>query len=368
VTAAAGVEVAVLGAGVLGCALAAQLAEAGRTVAIVEPEGVGAGASGRNSGALQHPIDAGLAPLYAETLARARELGAVGPEPPAGLLVLGLPAASLPAAARALAARCPELAPAVLDGEELRRAEPSLAPGLAALRLETAHPVRPRALVEAVAARARELGVRWAVGGAPRLVLDGDRAIGVAGAEAPLAADVVVVAAGHRTPAVIDSSGRWAPVRAVWGATAEVALAAPPRHVLEEEGVEELVAARDEPPGLFSLVTAGGASVLGSTFAAAAPDPDATAPRLVRGGARFVPALGGARVLAARACGRPVSFDGRPLLGPVAGRRGLWLATGHGPWGISLGLASARLVADAILGRGQVPPAFAAARAGAPPG
>jgi glycine/D-amino acid oxidase-like deaminating enzyme len=41
------------------------------------------------------------------------------------------------------------------------------------------------------------------------------------------------------------------------------------------------------------------------------------------------------------------------------------VAAGHGPWGISLGPASARLVADLLTGRGPAPPpAFDPARFG----
>jgi glycine/D-amino acid oxidase-like deaminating enzyme len=41
----------------------------------------------------------------------------------------------------------------------------------------------------------------------------------------------------------------------------------------------------------------------------------------------------------------------------------LFVAAGHGPWGISLGPASARLVADLVLGRAPAPPpAFDPAR------
>jgi glycine/D-amino acid oxidase-like deaminating enzyme len=50
-----------------------------------------------------------------------------------------------------------------------------------------------------------------------------------------------------------------------------------------------------------------------------------------------------------RRCARPLSPDGRPLLGPVAGIEGLHVASGHGPWGVTLGPASAELVAAAVL-------------------
>ena len=48
---------------------------------------------------------------------------------------------------------------------------------------------------------------------------------------------------------------------------------------------------------------------------------------------------------------RPLSSDGRPLLGRAPGHDDVYVASGHGPWGISLGPASARVVADLVLGR-----------------
>jgi glycine/D-amino acid oxidase-like deaminating enzyme len=72
-----------------------------------------------------------------------------------------------------------------------------------------------------------------------------------------------------------------------------------------------------------------------------------------------VPALAGAR-WAARACARPQSPDGRPILGPVDD--GLYVASGHGPWGVSLGPGSAELVAGAILRGAEIPPELAASR------
>jgi glycine/D-amino acid oxidase-like deaminating enzyme len=79
-------------------------------------------------------------------------------------------------------------------------------------------------------------------------------------------------------------------------------------------------------------------------------------PLLRERGAGFVPALATAPAGAVRACARPLSADGRPLLGRAPGRDDVFVAAGHGPWGISLGPASARLVADLVLGRAAAPP------------
>ena len=86
-------------------------------------------------------------------------------------------------------------------------------------------------------------------------------------------------------------------------------------------------------------------------------DATAIAPLLRAHGARFVPALAAAEIRSVRSCARPLSADGRPLLGRAPERDGVFVAAGHGPWGISLGPASGRLAADLVLGRGDPPPA-----------
>jgi D-amino-acid dehydrogenase len=48
---------------------------------------------------------------------------------------------------------------------------------------------------------------------------------------------------------------------------------------------------------------------------------------------------------------RPMSIDDVPLIGPVPGRDGLWIATGHGMMGVSMSAATGQLVADLVGGR-----------------
>ena len=89
----AGSDVVVIGGGIVGTAAAAFLAAAGASVTLVEGEGLASGASGANSGVVQHPFDPVLAGLYRETVALYRELSAADlgfrlPDEPAGLLYL----------------------------------------------------------------------------------------------------------------------------------------------------------------------------------------------------------------------------------------------------------------------------------------
>jgi D-amino-acid dehydrogenase len=48
---------------------------------------------------------------------------------------------------------------------------------------------------------------------------------------------------------------------------------------------------------------------------------------------------------------RPLSADGLPVLGPIPGVAGAFVATGHGPSGLTLGPYSAALVSGLVLGR-----------------
>jgi glycine/D-amino acid oxidase-like deaminating enzyme len=354
-------DVAVVGAGIVGCALAALLAEAGASVLLVERDEVGAAASGRNSGILQHPMEATLVPLFEESLEHYRALAPFGfqlPREPAGILVLG-EGGSRPDAELAALRAFPELHAEALAPGEPAALEPALARDLAAVRLHTGYPVGAAAATRAFAARAAASGVELLTGSeaAPAArERAADRATGVVVDGALRPAGAVVLAAGPWTPGLLDPSGAWRPIAPLWGVVAEVRLDAPPRHALEQSGVEELVARGGDPPPIFSLVTTGELSALGSTFLPERPDPDAIAPLLRKRGARFVPALAATPTGAVRACARPLSADGLPLLGRAPGRENVFVAAGHGPWGVSLGPASARLVADLVLGRGTGPP------------
>ena len=115
----------------------------------------------------------------------------------------------------------------------------------------------------------------------------------------------------------------------------------------------------------FSLAPTAGGSSLGSTFLPEEPDPARWIESFRRVGARYVPAVAAAPLLGLRHCARPVSLDGRPLVGPVPWCHGLSVIAGHGPWGISTGPGSAELLVDDILGHGPtIPLALAVGRFG----
>ena len=126
-------DVAIIGGGIVGCAAAAFLAEAGAQVDLYEREEVAAAASGRNSGSVQHPFDPVMRDLYVETLGHYRELDDFEfPPEPAGLLMLAHERGILEPSAAEVARDCPELSPELLDPDALRRLEPAVAPGISA--------------------------------------------------------------------------------------------------------------------------------------------------------------------------------------------------------------------------------------------
>jgi len=376
-------DVVVIGGGIIGSAAAAIMADRGAGVVLVEESAIGAGASGRNLGAIQHPFDPVLGPLYAESLARYRALSSlagygftIGDEP-AGLLLLSPDLDGARAQALRIDDAYPELLADLVEPDELHELEPSLAPGPAAVRLATGFPVPPSAATAAWAALAEDRGAVIVVGAAARPIERDGRATGVVLSNGwTIAADAVLVAAGPWTPPLVDPSGMWRPIHPTWGVTVQLNLDGhAPRHIVEEdeadtlsravaatERAEESVDQDGDPPSLFSLATAGGTTTLGSVFLPTEPDPARIGALLLRRAAEFLPAIIEAEVVGRRMCARPQSVDGRPFIGEVAEVQGLFVCAGHGPWGISTGPASAAIAARAVLDGTAPPPELDAAR------
>ena len=379
-------DFAIIGGGVVGTAAAALLAGEGARVVLYEREAIAAGASGRNSGVVQHPFDSPLVPLYEGTVKVYRQLGAELPDAgfrladePAGLMLVSRRIDVVTVLARQLAAAYPYLDPTVLQGEGLRAVEPSLAADLVACRLAAGYPIVPSAPTYALATLAERRGATIRQGRAAAPAVEGGVCSGVRVAGRLEPAGAVIVAGGPWTSEIIDAGGRWQPIRKVWGVVVETILAGPPGHVLEEAEMDEALGAghlgpdtadADEDPAVaprFSLMTAAGRSVAGSTFLDEEPELAPWVERILHRGAQFVPALLDAPIREVRVCARPVAGDGRPLIGAVPGVEGLFVCAGHGPWGISTGPGSARLLADLALGRKpHIPVEFDPGRFGQP--
>src|SRR5438128_8139723 len=98
-----------------------------------------------------------------------------------------------------------------------------------------------------------------------------------------------------------------------------------------------------------SRVVAGATRETGSGFAT---HTTAAGVREVLGEAlRVAPGLAAAEIREIRVGLRPFTSDTLPVLGPVPGIAGVFLVTGHGPTGLTLGPFSGKLVAGQILGK-----------------
>jgi glycine/D-amino acid oxidase-like deaminating enzyme len=399
-------DVIVVGGGIVGTSAAAFLAAAGARVTLVEREGLASGASGANSGVVQHPFDPVLVALYRESIERYRELtaGEVGfrlPAAPAGMLFVSADGRAVRDQAATLTEMFPQLDVEVVTGLALATLEPAVARGLWACRVGIGYPVPPGAATYAYASLAERHRAQLLMGRSATLDLRGDEVVGVVVDGRRLSAGAVLVAAGPWSPELIDLTGRWRPIRRRWGVVVEIELPAGPRHVLEDAEIGDAIGvapdATVDPAGAggrtaavdpatgggrmagdiaqagdsmdFSLVPLAGVATVGSTFLAQEPDPADWLERLLLAASTFVPAVAEAPIRGARACARPQSADGRPLVGQVPGRHRLFVCAGHGPWGISTGPASARLVADMILGRDAgIPGELDPSRFGSPAG
>jgi glycine/D-amino acid oxidase-like deaminating enzyme len=374
-------DVAVIGGGIIGCSAAAILAERSATVVLFEATGIGAGASGRNLGAIQHPFDAVLSPLYHSSLEDYRRLALADdafamPDQPAGVLLLNRDAEASRRQVQTLTAAVPDLRVEFMDADAVAAAEPSLVPGFAACRLGTGYPIPPASATAAFSRLATQRGAQLRVGAAAEPWIESGEVMGVTladGSQQP--AGTVLIAAGPWSPPLVDPDGVWRPISRTWGVTVQLDLGdAAPNHVIEEDEVDAvnrpLVATaratesgpEADPHSLFTVASAEGVSTLGSIFLPDEPDPPRIARLLIERGSRYLPAIASAPVREVRLCARPQSADSRPFIGPVAGTKGLFVCAGHGPWGISTGPASAAMVVQAILNGAAVRRELAADR------
>ncbi len=353
-------KVLICGGGVIGACIAYFLSLRGIEAVVVERTGVANAASGKSGGFLARdwcngtPV-AALAQrgfdLHAELAATVgsgggrdwgyRRIGALG-------VVAG-------------------------EGQDMRRFARLPAPGWLGAssavhgRLSTAETtaqVHPAAFTEAMMASAAERGARPVEGCVQGLALspDGRRATGAVVDNEEVGADAVVIAMGPWSLLAC----RWLPLPAVYGIKAHSlifdyepsaeALFADVETADEEDAHPEFY---PRPDGTTYVCGSSGDLGLPVDPADVAPEPEA-AERLRRLTACVSPDLAASTVLAEQACFRPVTEDGLPLIGPVPGVAGAYVATGHSVWGMlngpSTGEAMAELIADGAAGTVDLQP------------
>lgn len=348
-------DVLIVGGGVIGCALAAELAARGRTVAVVERREPGEEASGAAAGMLAPQAEAlgrdaffdlalesrNLYPAWARLLTE--ETGIDVGYRRTGLLqcVFG---ASQPgqlserhawqrAAGLAIALR----RGAELSGEISGRLSPEVRE---AVFFPEEAVVDPRCLTRAAWRLAERRGVQVRTGTSVlRFRIENGVCRGVDTEAGPMEAG-----------AVVDAAGAWAafdsrlpfpvPVQPVRGQIVEL--------FMMQKPLETIVRSED----VYLVARPDGTVLLGSTEEFVGFRKGVTAEaveRLIAAAVRLVPALGSARFVGAWSGLRPGTPDGLPVLGESS-VPGLYFATGHFRSGILLAPVTAKILADCLTG------------------
>lgn len=375
----AGQRVLVVGAGVIGAAVARGLALAGAEVTVLERAATAGGTSASGEGNVL-VSDKGPGPEL--ELARrsvslwpalAVELAdELGPGFPGVELQIkgGLVVATGTTGAAALLDFAAEQRAAgvradVLDDRTARSMEPDLTPGLtAAVHYPEDAQVQPVAATEALLASARRHGARVLQGhDVCDAVLRSGRIAGLrvrrGSSTEELLADHVVLAAGPWSGEVAGRLGAELPVRPRRG-TVLVTSRMPQRirHKVYDADYVGAVSSGAADLQVSSVVesTAAGTVLIGSSRERRGFDAriqTAVLAELARRALRLFPFLSTASVMRAYGGFRPFVPDHLPVIGADPRLPGLWHATGHEGAGIGLAPATAELIVDLMSGRGH---------------
>jgi glycine oxidase len=341
------VTLIVVGAGVVGCAVAHALAARGARVRVLDTRGVGQGATRASAGMLAPYIEGGHEPalirLGVRSLARydqfvgdaERDAGRRLEYRRCGTLQVALTTSQLGELSDIAAdLRRLQVPHALLDEVDARRREPGLCEGVrGALEIPIHGYVRAAALTAALADAARRHGA----------AIEEARVTGFEPASsgvrvhtetATLEADAVVIAAGSWASALA------LPVRPIRGQLVQLRLPEPPAgrvlwgprcYVVPWQDGVTLVGATVEDVGFDESVTAGGVH------------------QLLDAAIELLPGLGAALVDDIRAGLRPMAPDGLPAIGASSTMPGVYYALGHFRNGVLLAPLTASLVADLIV-------------------
>ena len=218
---------------------------------------------------------------------------------------------------------------------------------------ETTAQVHPGQFTAALMAAAVEQGAELHLGAVSDLVCENDEVKGVAVDREVIAADAVVVAMGPWSVL----AARWLPLPPVFGLKGhslvfDTQSSVPAEALFLEyhEGGHGLQSPEVFPraDGTTYVCAISSEGPLPLDPGAVAPDPGAIE-RLEAICSRLSPVLAKAPILARQACFRPVTQDGLPLIGPVPGLTGAYVATGHSVWGILNAPATGEAMADLLV-------------------
>ncbi len=345
--------VVVVGGGVFGCAAAFQLAKCGVKVTLIERDGFGEHASGKNPGNLNpiHGAPPGLVPFALESFglqqALAAELADLGcanydlsPVRRIHLVFEESEREGLESARQAFEGRA-GFATSWLDADTLHRLEPRLSGNVrAGLLTEGNMSVDSRAFNRALADGAAKLGAAILRRRVTGLDKAGGRVVGVRTPDATVACDAIVLATGPWVAETREWLDYEIPVAPVKGEML--------RMRLQGAGLDY-----DFTRGMTSLYRrARGECWIGVTRERAGFDETPTEAgrrHLMDSAAQIMPEVAQATLLEHAASLRPMTPTALPIVGRVPRWENAYAANGGGIKGILLCAGVGRAIADLIL-------------------
>ena len=356
-------DVVVIGAGVVGCSVAYYLAREGVSVTILEREAIGSGASAHATGSLSL-LGAEFSPGASFQIARASysEFQQIVPElefatgvdllyqrRPSLRLALDDEEADL--IKSLMVWQQPHVNMHWIDAKEVHSIEPRLSPSIVGAVYEDESAQLDSYRLNLALARGAELkGANIVNREVTGLVTSGPTISGVKTASEEIHCDSVVVAAGTWSRAFTPWLSFPVPVRPLKGERLLLNYPGEPLPVLISSPKRGHMISRMD--GFTSVGSTGGRDYdqkeifWGEEFDR---QPTATARlELLQRAIDVFPDLERAELVQQLAGSRPLSPDSKPIIGPVPGREGVFLATGHTTKGIHLGPITGRIIADYI--------------------
>jgi sarcosine oxidase subunit beta len=346
------VRIAVVGAGITGLSVALHLAERGADVTVHERTGVGAEASGVQPGGVRQQwgtrVNCELAREavgFFNDLPARLEARTTPRLDPCGYLFVAHSPGRLAALERDVALQNDLGVPSEVLGPA---AIAELVPGIetehvagAAFCGEDGYFDQPQAVVEAFAHACERRGARIERATVTALAADGDGWV-LERHEGAVTVDAVVLATGYDTPALVEGLG------------ADVPIAKEARYLLYSEPIRERLV---EPLVVsselrFAAKHLQNGRVLASDLSATG-DPDENAPAWrasVKDTAhQLLPILEYVTYPIVVEGFYDITPDHQPVIGPVPGHDGLWVAAGFSGHGFMMAPAVGRIVADALI-------------------
>ena len=358
-------SVAIVGAGIVGCATAYELTKRGVSVTLVDRGEVSSGTTGLGEGnALCSDKDEGpeleLAvagmPLFDEIEelvgdpARIRRKGALIVHPDEATWA-GEPA-------RAERLRAAGVNASLLSPDEVPELEPNLTGEIhGALYVPDDLQCDPRAIAEALAAWSEDHGAEIRTG-TEVTALEPGKGVHLADGTL-LSAEQIVLAAGPWSAPLAATSGLPLPLEPRKGQLIRLRLPEPDPTFLRRKIVDGSYlasvtsTAADRQISTVVETTWDGHVIVGSTRERCGFDPsvdDSLAQEVHTRATKLVPALDSLPRDSTWVGFRPWLPDGVPAIGPFRAAPGLWIGTGHEGAGIQLGPITGRLLAQAITG------------------